>query len=278
MLFTIEPSALRNVAQQGLTHYLESIDETKITTRPDMLIALQGYLVQCSPAAIEANINNAASGAPSVVSTKLGEAAAAAMAAAPSAALLAKARIEGVKPVQAAPPPIPLEQRPANLIGDEPALRLYSGDIMTIQKALGVRPATGDIGKLGSPTREAIAEFQYGMSAQDPSGWPSFKKPGELNQRTADQLKTLVPMPGPETFGTPFERAFLGNPGGHTRIDPARVDDILVLLHVTADELKNSSDRVKLMRDKIGAFRSDKKQLLDHDTYEKLQLNLPSGV
>ncbi len=66
VLFTIEPSALRNVALQGRKNYLDQFDASKINTRPDTLIALQGYLTQCSPAAIEANINNAASGAKSV--------------------------------------------------------------------------------------------------------------------------------------------------------------------------------------------------------------------
>lgn len=92
VLFTIEPSALRNVALQGRTKYLDDLRDRNVTinSRPDMLIALQGYLTQCSPAAIEANINNAASGAPSVVTpSQDGSAARAAAAlAAPGTALI----------------------------------------------------------------------------------------------------------------------------------------------------------------------------------------------
>jgi len=86
VLFTIEPSALRNVALQGRINYLVDLRQRRIDTRPDMLIALQGYLTQCSPAAIEANINNAASGAPSVAVAS--EAPAAAALAAPATTLL----------------------------------------------------------------------------------------------------------------------------------------------------------------------------------------------
>jgi len=88
ILFTIEPSALRNVAQQGLHNYLKNIDESRILSRPDTLIALQGYLTQCSPAAIEANINNAASGAPSVVSSNPDVAEKSAALAAPGSAVV----------------------------------------------------------------------------------------------------------------------------------------------------------------------------------------------
>src|SRR5204862_3174843 len=90
VLFTIEPSALRNVALQGRKWYLEKqLNINGIKSRPDMLIALQGYLAQCSPAALEANINNAASGAPSVVSPIPDVAEKAAALAAPSSTTLA---------------------------------------------------------------------------------------------------------------------------------------------------------------------------------------------
>jgi hypothetical protein len=107
VLFTIEPSALRNVALQGLKRYFEQLDLSKITSRPDTLIALQGYLTQCSPAALEANINNAASGAPSVVSPVPGEAEKAAALAAPSSTALA-------------PPPPPIERPTYNRPPEDP--------------------------------------------------------------------------------------------------------------------------------------------------------------
>src|SRR5262249_48906476 len=48
VLFTIEPSALRNVALQGRRNYLEGLRQQEIVvdTRPDMMIVLQGYLAQ----------------------------------------------------------------------------------------------------------------------------------------------------------------------------------------------------------------------------------------
>lgn len=189
--------------------------------------------------------------------------------------VLEKAKNEVDKTVQTAPSPIPTGERPDNLVGGELALRLRISDVITIQNALGVKPAAGDIGKLGSPTRDAIAEFQYGMS-QVPNGWPSPKTPGVLTRRTADLLTTLVPMP--EIFSTPFERAFLGNPGGHARLDPDRVDEILSWLRPTQDERNQNRDKVQLMRKKIGEFRTDKKQFLDQETYEKLKASIPSDL
>ena len=41
VLFTIEPSALRNVVLQGRKKYLETVDLKAIDTRPQMLIVLQ---------------------------------------------------------------------------------------------------------------------------------------------------------------------------------------------------------------------------------------------
>jgi hypothetical protein len=68
VLFTVEPSALRTIVLKGRKSYIDSLDMTKITSRPRMLMAVQGYLLQCSPAAIEANVNNAANGLDSVSS------------------------------------------------------------------------------------------------------------------------------------------------------------------------------------------------------------------
>ena len=72
VLFTIEPSALRNVVLRGRQAYIEKLDLSRVNSRPRMMIALQGYLTQCSPATIEANVNNAASGAQSIVNTRSG--------------------------------------------------------------------------------------------------------------------------------------------------------------------------------------------------------------
>ena len=90
VLFTIEPSALRNVVLQGRQNYLDGLAKRKVATRPDMMIAVQGYLTQCTPAAIEANINNAANGSLNAVTYPHKEVAeAAAVLAAPGLMLLA---------------------------------------------------------------------------------------------------------------------------------------------------------------------------------------------
>ena len=93
VLFTIEPSALRYVALRGQKFYLDNLDIDKIKTRPDMLLALRGYLAQCSPAAIEANINNAAAGSHSVSLPQPDKAAEAALLAAPGAATLLQPKV-----------------------------------------------------------------------------------------------------------------------------------------------------------------------------------------
>jgi hypothetical protein len=46
----------------GRAKYLTRLTAEDVASRPQTMIALQGYLTQCSPAAIEANINNAANG------------------------------------------------------------------------------------------------------------------------------------------------------------------------------------------------------------------------
>jgi hypothetical protein len=104
MLFSIEPSALRNVVLQGRFGYLKEVKDQPIVTQPDAMLMLQGYLTQCSPAAIEANINNAASGAPSVVTN----AREAAMLAAPGAVLNS---LPNVAPPPISPAPAPSRPR-----------------------------------------------------------------------------------------------------------------------------------------------------------------------
>ena len=91
VLFTIEPSALRNVVLKGRQAYIRKLDLSKVNSRPRLLIALQGYLTQCSPATIEANVNNAASGAESVVNVRQGVSADGAILGAPGVTLIERA-------------------------------------------------------------------------------------------------------------------------------------------------------------------------------------------
>ena len=154
VLFTIEPSALRNVAQQGLQRYIVQIDANKIDNRPDTLIALQGYLTQCSPAAIEANINNAASGAPSVASSHDGTASKAAMLAAPNSALLVATGTSTVKPAD--PPKLTV----AGAIGPYESI-LFPAEGRLIEAALCVTPEpAGSTVTFGPGVRNAIDLFR----------------------------------------------------------------------------------------------------------------------
>jgi hypothetical protein len=181
VLFTIEPSALRNVALQGRKNYLEQLAKLKINSRPDMLIALQGYLTQCSPAAIEANINNAASGAPSV--SVPGDAPKAAALAAPGTALLSQVQKQVIsEPTNILPPPPP---KPQGSTGQTSFEHLTHNEIGQIQDALCVTPADGNLGGLpgsNAPTRVEIRKFLSGrgLGKQDPAAFAASK---------ADELK-----------------------------------------------------------------------------------------
>jgi hypothetical protein len=168
VLFTIEPSALRNVALQGRKKYLEDLRDRKvqINTRPDMLIALQGYLTQCSPAAIEANINNAANGSPfAVTSPEEKQAKDAAVLAAPGTALLPQVKQQVIsEPTDILPPAPKPPRRPDTTT---PLEQVNQQLIRQIQDTLCVTPANGDIGGLpgsSAPTRMAIRNFFSGRN------------------------------------------------------------------------------------------------------------------
>ena len=107
-----------------------------------MLIALQGYLTQCSPAAIEANINNAASGAPSV--SVPGDAPKAAALAAPGTALLQVQQQVISEPTNILPPPPPKPQGSRDQTSFEP----QRNEIGQIQDALCVTPADGKLARI----------------------------------------------------------------------------------------------------------------------------------
>jgi hypothetical protein len=326
VLFTIEPSALRNVALQGRKKYLEDLkkNNVKINSRPDMLIVLQGYLTQCSPAAIEANINNAASGAPSVAVLDEQNPERAAVLAAPATVLLqpsvgpptelgppqepgpgpegARRQAQAKKIVvgQVTPTPPPPEQFLApnrQLPGEKDLLK---SDVMHAQDALGITPADGDPGVLGSTTRKEIADFQRGMNARDARNWPAVS--GLFTDRaTASTLPNLLPMP--QEFKSPFERAYLGNyiinksaREQLTGVDPNRLSLFLQRdLGVPKEQLQagNSPQAIganmAIMRDRIAKAQeqraqqqngsvSGEKGVLDATLYDYLKRNpLPKG-
>jgi hypothetical protein len=86
---------------------------------------------------------------------------------------------------------------------------LAVADVQRAQKALGV-PASGDLGPVDSPTREAIEEFQKAMLDRPESNFSPNEFVGTLGGPiTRDILISIGPMP--QGFQTPFERFFLGN-------------------------------------------------------------------
>ena len=227
VLFTIEPSALRNIVLKGRKGYIESLDLSKVNTRPRMMIALQGYLIQCSPATIEANVNQAASGAESVASTSPGVSARAAALAAPAATLIE--RSVATVSQRVAPTPLPSEDDLArNRKPSEVAVTKRT--LMAAQRALGVAP-DGNFGPSeDSETRQAIRQFQLGRHRRNPGQWPAADVNGELSGRTGELLPFLSPMPA--IFRTPFERALLGNNEGAlgqrlTQVAPGQLSAML---------------------------------------------------
>jgi hypothetical protein len=216
VLFQVEPSALRNIVNQGRQVYLDGLAQrtnnfTAIDTRPDMMIGLQGYLTQCSPAAIEANINNAANGSPfAITNPNLRPGTPTSNIATGTPPVTLVGRPFALSPQPLIPPkPTPSRQfQPSNITllpGEE---SLTGNDIRAAQRALGVS-ASGDLGRAGSPTRLAIAEFQKAELARPGSNFPQNEPIGTLGGRRTRELISYGPMP--QGFRTPFERFFLGN-------------------------------------------------------------------
>jgi hypothetical protein len=194
VLFTIEPSALRYVALQGRQQYLESLrkNNVEINSRPDMLIALQGYLTQCSPAAIEANINNAASGAPSVVTFTPGVTPAALLAA-PATALIVPSP-KNLLPSEPVKPKEPVRSRPFVPPPDvtlnyrqflDPSVKIDASQAKKIFAALCVLPT--EVDGAGAPSTTArIKAFQQWQNFRP--GQPMPSATGQLTSREIDIL------------------------------------------------------------------------------------------
>lgn len=262
VLFTIEPSALRNVVLRGRKGYIDSLDLSRIDSRPRMMIALQGYLAQCSPAAIEANVNNAASGAESVASTNPAVAARAAGLAAPAATLIERADRTAAATVTTTPVPIadPLMARNRALPDEQNLLKRQAE---AAQAALGVPLIDGNMGPDGaaSETRKAIAEFERGLQRRAPSAWPARPRP--TLGGNVGQLLTQIGS-RPTIFKSPFERAYFGNDTGplaqqYARPDLTMLNGFLIRLDRNAPWQRDGADAVTnnldLMRKKLGEMK-----------------------
>jgi len=282
VLFTVEPSALRNIVLKGRKGYIDSLDLSKVNSRPRMMIALQGYLTQCSPSAIEANVNNAASGAESVASPSDAVSSRAAILAAPAVTLIERSK--AVVSSRVEPTPLaPEDSLARNRMPSEVAVTKRT--LMAAQRALGVF-ADGNFGVPGdSMTREAIRQFQLGRNKRNPGQWPAADVNGELSGRTGELLPFLAPMP--PIFQTPFERAFLGNNEGAlsqrmTTVAPGQLSALLDKVKVADFEVPANSPpdvlaaKMKLLRERLAELRRargiepDKGGALDARLYDSL--------
>jgi hypothetical protein len=169
------------------------------TSRPETMSSLQGYLQQCTPAAMEANVNLAANGSKNSV-TQGGDPAVNAAGLAGPAILFTRATAAVDRPVNpaGAAPPIGIV---ANLQPGEESLS--QSVVQAVQRAL----KTEVTGQLTTTTRDSIKEFERGMAMRTPS-WG--KETGLLAGKTRRVLVAQTPMPdGAETA---FERALLTQP------------------------------------------------------------------
>jgi hypothetical protein len=151
VLFSVEASAVRNVVQESRSRFAAVMEANPPKTRPDTMIALRGYLSLCTPAVIEANINNSANGSRNSVVTPDEKAGIAA--AAMAAPALAPPR---VAMLDSATAPIPQLPTPPRATGVRPAEVIGSQDVRDVQVTLCVTPATGEVGPL---TRTAVGNY-----------------------------------------------------------------------------------------------------------------------
>ena len=280
VLFTIEPSALRNVVLKGRQAYIRKLDLSKVNSRPRLLIALQGYLTQCSPATIEANVNNAASGAESIVNVRQGVSADGAILGAPGVTLIERATPPATPtamPTQVAA--VVVEQRftPPPPVTDDNLARnrklpmevgITKRMLMDAQKALGVEP-DGNFGpRDDSGTRIAIREFQLGANRRDDANWPAADATGVWTSRT-NLLRFLSPM-DKTIFRTPFERAFLGAPmvgdptKQYTTLDRDQVLSMIAFTKAPSASLPPDTapnfmaEAMKLLRGRLAELRTQR--------------------
>ncbi|CAN5837377.1 hypothetical protein BH11PSE3_BH11PSE3_04650 [soil metagenome] len=258
VLFTIEPSALRNIVLKGRKSYLDNIDLAKVNSRPRMMIALQGYLSQCSPAAIEANVNQAASGAESVASASPAAAARAAALAAPASTLIERSSVVVSQRVGATPP-VPVSSQPRNARPEEKNVTIRELEIA--QAALGLSP-DGNFGPNdGSNTRAALREFQSAMISR--GEWPKEELTGSMAGQTYEWLRAMSPETSTPFLG-PFERAYLGNITGAlsarlSRPDPVLLDALLADSGVPKEVQQTASpdEKMKLLHARLQMLRKE---------------------
>jgi hypothetical protein len=210
VLFTVSPTAIRAVAAKGRQAFLEGIRWERVNSRPRMMMVVQGYLAQCTPAAIEANIDNAATGAPSV--SNVDTALKAAALAAPSSTVVQDPMVFSASPVTP-PRSVPIVIAPSNVarnVTATEAVFIRTGDeAAELQRALGVKD-DGDLGPAGldppGETRRAILEFKLGQ----------LRRVGEAGAGSdvidrGSYRALLAGGPLPAGISSAFERGMLGD-------------------------------------------------------------------
>ncbi|WP_428659195.1 hypothetical protein [Reyranella sp.] len=256
VLFTVEASAVRNVVQESRARYIVAMSSNPPTTRPDTMIALRGYLSLCTPATIEANINNAANGSRNSVTTPIEkDGVAAAALAAPAMTTIARAQSVTRSSVTDAPPPIPVPARPAGATAAEASVT--RADLTKVQAALGVK-ADGDF---GTDTRNAIVEFGRGMKKRLSTSGPADENANELVGSVRALLYSIAAVPMPPMFGSAYERAYLGEPSTYVRPDPIRLNSLLERIPAPSGKAYPDTDhnsdadmakKLSLMRESLG--------------------------
>jgi len=214
VLFTVSPTAIRAVAVRGRQAYLETIKWDQVYSRPRMMIVVQGYLAQCTPAALEANIDNAATGAPSV--SNIDTALRAAALAAPSSSILQYPSVftsSPVTPPAKDPPTVAASRAARNTTKAESEFIISLDEAKALQSALGTTP-DGDLGPAGLPsltpksTRQAISEFNTGqLRRREQPGTGADVMDGKRDIYRA-LVRTSLASTG---LNSAFERGLIGN-------------------------------------------------------------------
>lgn len=261
VLFSVEASAVRNVVQESRSRYLVTVEKNPPTNRPDTMISLRGYLSLCTPAVIEANINNAANGSRNSVVTpdeKAGIAAAAmaAPALAPPTVTLIPSPITPI----VRPPPPPQAQ---NIAPEETGFR--PADVENIQVALCVAK-DGDPGRRGSnsATRRAIREFLSGLGGGDPAT--------KSDSLTLDDLRDVVRRSrvngvlqtcAERSMQTAFEVGMFGKNPDALKGDIKALQE-RINAKLPPDKQVPLDGEMANLRKAVGALRNDGKTSIDH--------------
>jgi hypothetical protein len=222
VLFTISPAAVRAVAAKGRQAYVAGIKWKEVTSRPVMMGLVQGYLSQCTPGAIEANIENAATGAPSVASSSTDIALKAAALASPGVSVAQHPQVFITRPVSegGSTTDFKVADPVLNALPSELAYIKTKAEAGVLQRALKVK-VDGDLGVKGkSETRAALVEFQIGVFRHEAD--TTSKATDEIDANTFSKIGNAPPMPA--ILKSAFERGLLTKGGpGYTALDPVAI-------------------------------------------------------